>query len=106
MTRCLPVSCLLPPDSRHIMANRSITADGRTWNVFPSGFITQLNLDEFGLFFVAGTGDEREVRVTRYSPIGTRSREASLAEMSEARLLELFGYSQPSSTSPEAGYAP
>jgi len=88
------------------MANRSIVADGRTWNVFPSGFITQYDLDEFGLFFVTGSGDEREVRVTRYSPHGVRSREASLAEMSEAKLLELFGYSQPSFTSPEAGYAP
>ena len=88
------------------MANRTITAEGKTWNVFPSGFITQMNLDEFGLFFVSGTGEDREVRVTRYSPVGTRSREASLAEMSEARLVELFGFSQPSGTSPEAGYAP
>jgi hypothetical protein len=88
------------------MANRTISVDGRTWNVFPSGFITQLTLDEFGLFFVSGTGDEREVRVTRYSPQGTRSREASLMEMPEARLVELFGFSQPSSMSPEAGYAP
>ena len=86
------------------MANRTITAEGKTWNVFPSGFITQMNLDEFGLFFVSGTGDEREVRVTRYSPHGTRSREASLAEMPEAQLVELFRTSQPSEMSPETGY--
>ena len=69
-----------------------------------SGFITQLTLDEFGLFFVSGTGDEREVRVTRYSPHGTRSREQSLLELSDADLARLFALSQPSDTSPEAGY--
>jgi hypothetical protein len=54
---------------------------------------------------VYGTGADREVRVTRYSPVGVRSREQSLAELSEERLRELFEYSQPSFTSPEAGYA-
>ena len=86
------------------MPTRRITADGRTWRVFPSGFVTQYNLDEFGLLFVAGEGDGREVRVTRYSPVGTRSREQSLAEMTEERLVELLRMSQPSETSPEAGY--
>lgn len=86
------------------MPTRRITADGRTWRVFPSGFVTQYNLDEFGLLFVAGEGDAREVRVTRYSPVGSRSRERSLAEMSDERLIELLQSSQPSDTSPEAGY--
>jgi hypothetical protein len=86
------------------MPTRRITVDGRTWRVFPSGFVTQYNLDEFGLLFVAGEGDQREVRVTRYSPVGTRSREQSLAEMSDERLAELLRSSQPSETSPEAGY--
>jgi hypothetical protein len=45
------------------------------------------------------------VRVTRYSPIGTRSREQSFAELSEGDLLRLYTYSQPSATSPEANYA-
>lgn len=88
------------------MPTRTIAADGRTWHVFPSGRITQLDFDEFGLIFVTGTAPEREVRVTRYSPHGTRSREQSLAEMSEADLLRLFEHSQPSDTSPEAGYRP
>jgi hypothetical protein len=44
------------------------------------------------------------VRVTRYSPVGARSRERSLTELSDAELQELFGYSQPSDTSPEADY--
>lgn len=86
------------------MPTRRITVDGRTWRVFPSGFVTQYNLDEFGLIFVAGEGDAREVRVTRYSPQGARSREQSVAEMSDAQLAELLRSSQPSETSPEAGY--
>jgi hypothetical protein len=83
-----------------------ITVSGRTWRVFPSGFVTQYDQDEFGLIFISGVSDDREVRVTRYSPLGSKSREQSLAEMSEADLVRLFEQSQPSFTSPEAGYAP
>ncbi len=86
------------------MPTRAIDVDGKRWSVFPSGYVTQYEHDEFALIFMAGTGAGREVRVTRYSPHGARSREASLAEMSEERLLELFRMSQPSYTSPEAGY--
>jgi hypothetical protein len=86
------------------MPARQITIDGTEWNVFPSGFITQYDQDEFGLFFAHGTGDDREVRVTRYSPQGSRSREQSFAELSDERLRSLFQQSQPSFTSPEAGY--
>jgi hypothetical protein len=87
------------------MPSRSITIDGTTWRVFPSGYITQYDRDEFGLVFVAGVGADREVRVTRYSPHGSRSREQSLAEMPDAEVLRLFGESQSSALSPEAGYA-
>ncbi|MGH7670412.1 MAG: hypothetical protein ACRENQ_13070 [Gemmatimonadaceae bacterium] len=87
------------------MPIRTLTADGRTWRVIPSGRVTQLDRDEFALLFIAGSGDEREVRVTRYSPHGTRSRELALAQMSEADLQRLFGQSQPSFTSPEADYS-
>jgi hypothetical protein len=86
------------------MPARTITVDGASWDVFPSGRITQYDRDEFGLVFVRGAGAEREVRVTRYSPHGARSREQSLAEMSEDELRRLFQFSQPSFTSPEAGY--
>ena len=55
--------------------------------------------------FIAGTGAERIVRVTRYSPQGARSREQSFAELTNADLVRLFGQSQPSATSPEADYA-
>lgn len=88
------------------MPTRILTVDGRAWRVFPSGFVTPNEHDEFGLIFVSGTGDGRVVRVTRYSPHGTRSREQSLAEMSEADLARLFQLSQPSQMSPEAGYVP
>lgn len=86
------------------MPTRTITIDGTTWRVTPSGFVTQYEHDEFGLMFVSGTGDDRVVRVTRYSPQGTRSRELAFLELSDAELRRLFAYSQPSVTSPEAGY--
>jgi hypothetical protein len=82
-----------------------MTANGKVWRVFPSGYLTQYEHDEFGLIFVAGRGDARELRVTRYSPVGTRSREQSLAELSDDDLRRLFDESQPSFTSPEVGYA-
>lgn len=87
------------------MPTRSIDIHGRTWRVFPSGRVTQNDHDEFGLFFVAGEGGERQVRVTRYSPNGVRSRERSLVDLSEADLRSLFEHSQPSETSPEADYS-
>jgi len=87
------------------MPTRTISADGKEWRVFPSGYVTQYEHDEFGLMFIAGTGANREVRVTRYSPQGVRSREQSLAELSDTELTRLFAESQPSFTSPEAGYA-
>jgi hypothetical protein len=86
------------------MPTRTISADGKQWRVFPSGYVTQNDYDEFGLMFIAGIGENREVRVTRYSPLGARSREQSLAELSDNELLRLLGESQPSFTSPEAGY--
>lgn len=87
------------------MPTRRITLAGKQWQVYPSGYVTQYDADEFGLIFVHGTADEREVRLTRYSPTGTRSRETSLAELTDADLERLFALSQPSETSPEAGYS-
>lgn len=86
------------------MPARRMTIAGRAWNVYPSGFLTQSVGDEFGLFFVTGRGPTREVRVTRYSPAGSRMREQSLAELDDAALRVLFAMSQPSARSPEAGY--
>ena len=87
------------------MPTRRLVIDGRTWQVYPSGYTTQYDADEFGLIFVNGVADEREVRLVRYSPLTTRSREQSLAELPEAELQRLFASSQSSTNSPEAGYA-
>jgi hypothetical protein len=87
------------------MPNRTISADGMTWRVMPIGRVTQYDRDEFSLIFISGSGADRLVRVTRYSPQGSRSREQSLAELSDVDLQRLFSQSQPSATSPEADYA-
>lgn len=87
------------------MPTRNVNIGGKSWRVYPSGRVTQYDRDEFALLFVTGTDDKREVRVTRYSPLGTRSREQSLIELSDSELTRLFEYSQPSDTSPEADYA-
>lgn len=86
------------------MPTRILQADGRAWRVFPSGFVTPNVHDEFGLLFVSGTGDDRVIRVTRYSPVGARAREQSLNELSDDALRRLFRLSQAGATSPEAGY--
>ena len=86
------------------MPTRTVNIAGRSWNVFPSGRVTQYDRDEFGLLFVSDGKGKREVRVTRYSPVGVRSRERSLAAMSDAEIARLFEFSQPSETSPEADY--
>jgi hypothetical protein len=87
------------------MPIRTLNLDGRHWRVFISGWITEYDRDEFALAFVAGSEDQREVRVVRYSPTGARTREASLAEMSDADLERLFRLAQASATSPEANYS-
>lgn len=87
------------------MPTRTISAAGRTWRVIPSGRVTQYDRDEFALVFISGDGTNRVVRVTRYSPQGSRSREQSLAELTDADLQRLLSQSQPSETSPEADYA-
>jgi hypothetical protein len=86
------------------MPARSLEVDGQKWEVYPSGYITQYTQDEYALMFSRGEPPNREVRVTRYSPQGTRSREQAFAELSDRQLKELFEQSQPSFTSPEAGY--
>ena len=86
------------------MPARSLTVSGKAWQVYPSGRVTQYDRDEFALLFVSEAAGRREVRVTRYSPFGVRSRERSLADLTDAELTRLFELSQPGDTSPEAGY--
>lgn len=86
------------------MARRIIAADGEQWEVTMSGRVTQYLKDEFGLVFTRGLGPDREQRVARYSPLGAKSRELSLSQLSEQELRELLAHSQPSWTAPEMGY--
>jgi hypothetical protein len=83
------------------MAHRRVEVDGEWWEVLPSGRVTVYERDEFGLAFQKGTGPEQVRRYVRYSPLGSRHREASLAELSDAELTELLRQSQPEWTSPD-----
>jgi hypothetical protein len=83
---------------------RIIEIDGEPWEVAVSGRVTQYVKDEFGLIFTRGVGPDREQRVVRYSPLGAKSRELSLGELTDAELGNLFRHSQPSWTAPEMGY--
>jgi hypothetical protein len=86
------------------MPRRIIEVDGEQWEVAVSGRSTQYTKDEFGLVFTRGTGPQREQRVVRYSPLGAKSRELSLASMSDRELADLLAVSQPAWTAPELGY--
>jgi hypothetical protein len=86
------------------MPRRIIEADGASWEVSVSGRLTQYTKDEFGLVFTRGTGSAREHRVARYTPLGAKSRELSLRQLSDQQLQELLRQSQPSWTAPEMGY--
>ena len=86
------------------MPRRIIEVDGEQWKVAVSGRSTQYTKDEFGLVFTRGTGPGREQRVVRYSPRGAKSRELSLARMSDGDLARLLAVSQPGWTAPELGY--
>jgi len=87
------------------MPYRTISVEGATWRVAPSGCVTQYTRDEFTLLFTCGEGTARVHRAVRYSPRGARSREASFAELGDDELKALFAQSQPGVTSPEANYS-
>jgi hypothetical protein len=86
------------------MPRRMFDVDGERWEVAVSGRSTQYTKDEFGLVFTRGTGPGRERRVVRYSPLGAKSRELSLSQLSDKELTGLLGNSQPAWTAPELGY--
>src|SRR5947199_1598515 len=72
------------------MAGRTIVVDGETWEVAPAGRVTVYDRDQFGVVFEQGTGPERRRRFTRYAPVGSRSTDASLAELSDRQLIDLL----------------
>src|SRR5436309_15574404 len=86
------------------MTRRTIVVDSEIWKVYPAGRITVYEKDEFGLLFELGSGPERKRRFTRYSPLGSKSPDASLAELTQRQLLDFFHQSQPAWSSPEGAY--
>jgi hypothetical protein len=85
------------------MPRRIIEVDGAQWSVAVSGRLTQYTRDEHALVF-SRVGNRSERRVSRYSPLGSKSRELSLAQLSDAELRDLLVHSQPARTAPEMGY--
>jgi len=85
------------------MPARRFVVDGEHWAVAPAGRITQYDKDEFGLRFIRLAPEPRQERLVQYSPQGSKSRETSLAEMSDRQLVDLLRVSQPQWTTPE-GY--
>ena len=86
------------------MPLRTIEVDGQRWTVTSTGRRTQYSKDEFSVLFTRVGGGPHEERVARYSPLGTKEREASLAALPDAGLIDLLKRSQPSWTTPELGY--
>lgn len=87
------------------MPVRRIDIDGEEWTVTPTGRVTQYSRDEFGIVFSRGSGSTRDRRVMRFSPMGSRSPEDALCELSESQLRSYFTMSQPARTAPETGYS-
>ena len=88
------------------MTQRRITVDGVEWTVAVTGRFTVYERDEFPLLFErAHPGGAREQRLSRFSPLGSRSRDLALQELSEEELAGYLRGSQPAWTSPELGYS-
>ena len=85
------------------MARRLIELDGVAWWATMSGCHTQYNKDEFTVLF-RPVGEERPARVARYSPLGSKLRDESFAELIDQQLIDLLRRSQPAWTSAETGY--
>ena len=86
------------------MRRPSVTVNGDAWEVLPSGRVSVYGRDQFSIVFQSGVGPGRRRRYTRFAPVGNRSADAALAELSERELLELFRQSQPDWTAPEGRY--
>jgi len=86
------------------MTRRTIVVDSEIWKVYPTGRITVYGKDEFWVAVRARDRPRAQAPLTRYSPLGSKSTDVSLAELTERQLLDLFHQSQPAWTSPEGGY--
>lgn len=86
------------------MPRRVIEVNGEPWSVTSAGRITQYDKDEFAVRFTRLPAGSAPDRIARYSPLASKSRETSLALLTEVELGELFKVSQPSWTSSELGY--
>jgi hypothetical protein len=89
------------------MIERHIAVGGHAWTVYMAGRFTVYERDEFPLVFErsAEAGATPERRVARFSPLGAKSRDEALAELTDIELAALLRSSQPSWTSPELNYA-
>ena len=88
------------------MTERQITIDGAAWTASLAGRFTVYERDELPLVFERRDEHGRKLRrVSRFSPLGARSRAQALAELTDPDLVMLFRQSQPDWTSPELGYA-
>lgn len=86
------------------MARRILEVNGARWSASPAGRITQYEKDEFAIRFTRLPSGMAPDRIARYSPLGSKGRETSLAQLTDAELIELLKVSQPSWTSSELGY--
>jgi hypothetical protein len=73
------------------MPRRLIARGAEQWEVAVSGRRTQYTKDEFSLVFTRIAGGPVERRLVRYSPMGPKSRELSLARLEDVELRELLG---------------
>lgn len=88
------------------MTEREITIAGRAWKVSLAGRFTPYARDELPVVFEHTGPDGAPVRrLSRFSPLGSRSRERALGELSDAELIALWHQSQEAWTSPELSYA-
>lgn len=88
------------------MIERTLIVEGQAWTVSIAGRFTVYERDEFPVLFERRDAHgKRERRVSRFSPLGSKSRAPALAELTDAELTTLYRQSQPDWTSPELGYA-
>jgi hypothetical protein len=88
------------------MIERLVTIDGKAWTASIAGRYTLYERDEFPVVFARRDEHGKALRrVSRFSPLGARTRTLALQELTDDELVTLFRQSQPDWTSPELDYA-